>query len=255
MNYFPSKKKIVIYSKRNKLCPYFNRIFNQQYKIYFTQSEADFINKIQNLVTDLGIICCCYGAEEDINKISQMELLNGNLPVLTCSKVLNPEFVRRATISGVSRFLDCTLDLQNNIETINNAIRDSGIVKYIKTCWPDSYKSSYYIQKFVDEIIYSFPKRLHISEYAERLNIDRAWLNKICKQAFKTSPVVLIRKIWVHQALSMMQHTNLDNMEIAMKLNYSEESSMARDFRKEINCCPKEARKLLVEKNPVEIIN
>ncbi len=51
----------------------------------------------------------------------------------------------------------------------------------------------------------------------------------------------------------MMKHTNLDNTEIALQLNYSEETSMARDFRKEIGLSPTEARKRLTSQSPVEL--
>jgi len=52
----------------------------------------------------------------------------------------------------------------------------------------------------------------------------------------------------------MMQHTTLDNMEIALQLDYSEESNMAREFRKELGCCPNDARRRLIEQSPEEIL-
>lgn len=47
-----------------------------------------------------------------------------------------------------------------------------------------------------------------------------------------------------------MQKTTLDNVEIAQQLNYSEESSLARDFRKELGYSPTEARKRLTVQSP-----
>jgi AraC-like DNA-binding protein len=59
-----------------------------------------------------------------------------------------------------------------------------------------------------------------------------------------------MRCIWIHQALRLMQKTTLDNVEIAQQLNYSEESNMARDFRKELGYSPSEARKRLTTQSP-----
>jgi len=52
----------------------------------------------------------------------------------------------------------------------------------------------------------------------------------------------------------MMQHTNLNNIDIAMQLYYSEESSMAREFRKELGYSPNTARKLLTKQAPEELL-
>ncbi len=52
----------------------------------------------------------------------------------------------------------------------------------------------------------------------------------------------------------MMQHTNLDNTEIALQLNYSEESNLARDFRSELGYSPTEARRRLIQHTPEELL-
>jgi AraC-like DNA-binding protein len=51
-----------------------------------------------------------------------------------------------------------------------------------------------------------------------------------------------------------MKYTSLDNTEIALHLNYSEESSLARDFRKEFGFSPNEARQLLAKQTPRELL-
>ena len=63
----------------------------------------------------------------------------------------------------------------------------------------------------------------------------------------------LIRTV-VNQALYLMQHTNFDNSDIAMKLHYSEESSLARDFRKALKCNPDEARQLLTHQTREKLL-
>jgi transcriptional regulator GlxA family with amidase domain len=54
--------------------------------------------------------------------------------------------------------------------------------------------------------------------------------------------------------LNMMKNTNLDNYEIAFQLNYSDESSLARIFRKELGYNPTVARKHLVTRSPEELL-
>jgi AraC-like DNA-binding protein len=91
-------------------------------------------------------------------------------------------------------------------------------------------------------------------EMAKRLGISQRWLQKTCRQAFGKTFKRLMRRIWIHQALRLMEKTTLDNVEIAQQLNYSEESNMARDFRKEFGYSPTEARKRLTVQSPDELL-
>ncbi|NIR69107.1 helix-turn-helix domain-containing protein [candidate division KSB1 bacterium] len=89
---------------------------------------------------------------------------------------------------------------------------------------------------------------------AQTLGISPRWLRTVCRRAFGKSFTQLMRQIRVYQALCFMKHTTLDNWDIAMQLNYSEESNMARDFRKELGYCPSEARIRLSEITPQELL-
>jgi AraC-like DNA-binding protein len=93
-----------------------------------------------------------------------------------------------------------------------------------------------------------------VREFARRLGIDRGWLHKLCKHAFGKSLTALLRHVRVRQALRMMKHTHLDNTDIALQLCYSEESSMAREFRKELGYGLTEACKRLSQRTPEELL-
>jgi AraC-like DNA-binding protein len=138
---------------------------------------------------------------------------------------------------------------------IIDAIRNHGLKEFLNGYFLNGNDISPYICKLIDEIVYNFPHRLNVTESANRLGIDRGWLCKLCKQTCGKSPTSLLRTIWVYQALRMMQHTNLDNLDIALHLNYTERSSMARDFHKELGCSPSEARVLLTNHSPEELLN
>jgi AraC-like DNA-binding protein len=249
-----SKQKIILYSKELPDCPYCYEIFNSEYKTWIAKTEEEFFTKLQTVPADAAILCFCSAREEDVENVLRLDALTGPVPVLTCSKTLNPEFIRKAAQRGAARFLVCDMKIQKIRDIINDAIRDNGLKEYVEERWPDSLESSPYTCKILDEIIHFFPHRMKAEEFAERLGIDRGWLHKICKEAFGIPFTALLRSIWVHQALRMMQHTNLDNIDIALQLDYSEESSMAREFRKELGCCPNEARILLNEQSPEEIL-
>lgn len=93
--------------------------------------------------------------------------------------------------------------------------------------------------------------QMKVSEFAGRLAI---WLHKLCRRAFGKPPTALLRHHRVHQALGMMKHTNLGNTDIALQLCYSEESSVAREFRKELGYGPIEARLRLTQQTPEELL-
>lgn len=248
------KQKLILYSPELTDCPHFSRIFNEEYKIITAQSEGEFIKGIKNLQVDVAIICFCSADENNIESLLRLDVLTGPVPVLTCSKILNPEFVRKAAQRGIERFLVCDMETDKVRDIINDAICDTGLKEYFKSRWQDKLELSPHVSKLIDEIIHLFPHRMKVEELAGRLGIDRGWLHKLCKQTFGRPPSALIRLVWVHQALRMIQHTNLNNVDIALQLNYSEESSMAREFRKELGYNPNTARKQLAEYTPEELL-
>lgn len=248
------KRRLILFSPALPNCPCHNRIFNTQYATFVADTEKEFISKIHTVPADAAVICFCSACEEDIEKVLRLDALTGPLPVLTCSKILNPEFIRKAAQRGASRFITCDMEADKIREIIHDAIGSQGLTEYLESRWPHCLESSPYIRKLIDEIIHAFPHRMRVDGYARRIGIDRGWLYKLCEEAFGIPLTTLLRRVWVHQALRMMQHTNLDNMEIALQLDYSEESSMAREFRKEMGYCPTEARTQLLEKRPEELL-
>lgn len=249
-----SKHRLILFSPELPNCPCHDTIFNSEYETSIASKEEEFFNYIHNDPADAAIICFCSASEEDVENVLRLDALIGPIPVLTCSKILNPEFIRKAARRGASRFITCNMPLEKIRDITRDAIRDTGLREYLESRWPDRLDSSPYIGKLIDQIVHVFPHRMQVRECAIRLGIDRGWLHKLCKEAFCIPLTAFLRRVWVHQAMRMMQHTNLDNMEIALQLNYSEESSMAREFRKELGYSPNEARKRLTERTPEELL-
>lgn len=249
-----SKPQLVIYSQEFSKCPCLQAVFNTEFDAEPAGTAEQFLSKIKRFNPHAAVVCFCSAHEKDAEKLLHLDAISGPLPMLTCSKTLSPDFIAAAAQQGVNHFLCCEWDKTRMATTIFEAIHRGGIKEFLETAHPGSLASSPHLRKIVDEIVRAFPNRLTENEVAQRLGISRSWLQKLCRSAFKLSFHRPLRRAWVYQALRLMQYTNLDNAEIALQLNYSEKSSMARDFRKELLCSPNEARKSLAIHTPKELL-
>lgn len=249
-----SKPKLLLFSQELPNCPCFNTLFNTEFEAQPTESEEAFLESIQRTDIAAAVVCFCSSSEHDAENLLRLDALTGPVPLLTCSKALNLDFVKFAARRGVNLFLRCGMEKRKIHDLIFEAIRRGGLEEFLQSCCPGGLATSPYVRKIVDGIVHSFPHRLHANDMAQNLGIGRRRFQDVCKQAFGISFLQLIRRIWVHQALRMMQHTSLDNTDIALQLNYREESSLARDFRKELGYNPNEARKRLNKDTPEELL-
>ena len=246
--------KLLIYSQHISKCPLHYHIFKKGFTTDFVSSREQFLNKIENFNPDVAVVCLCNAQMDDVEELTLLETLSGPIPLFACCKTLPLEFISNAIQHGNSSFLCCRWANDKIEKNIYDAIRFGGIKEYIEFAFPGSMESSPYINKIITEIIHTFPNRLNEIKIAEKLGISVSWLQKLFRKALKLSFNHFIRRIWVMQALCLMKYTNMDNTEIAFQLNYTEESSLARDFRKELDLNPSEARKQLIIYNPKQLI-
>lgn len=251
MSFEMPKSKIVLFSPDSACCPRHQSILASHYDVRTTRSEDEFTAALSGVRADAAVICLCSGGTQDTEKIRRLHALVGPIPTLICTQTPRLDFVRTAVQCGTQQILICSMHPEQIRYQIDRALRNSGLHEYVEVRWPGSRRQSPLISKFISEVIRSFPQRTDVQSLARRLGIDRGWLYKLCKAAFGLSVVAFMRHIWVHQALHLMQHTNLDNTEIALQLGYSEESSMAREFRKTLGCSPGEVRRRLTD-HPVD---
>ena len=247
--------KLILYSRAIPRCKCYQKIFNHQFSTVITESEDKFLGQVHTITADAAIVCFCSAQERDAEEFLRLESFTGPLPLLSCSEKLNPDFISRMTQRGFQHFLSCRMDVDTIRDIIYETIKHRGLKEFLEIRCTGSVATSPHVQKVVEEIIHAFPNRPREGEIAEKLGFSQRWLQKLCGKAFGVSFRRLMRVIWIHQALRMMQHTNLDNTEIALQLNYSEESSMARDFRKELGYSPSEARQQLTIRSPEELLN
>jgi len=249
-----SNPKLVLYSKELSTCSCYQRIFNHEFEIVTSDTEEEFLSKARELNADVAVLCFCFAEEKDVEELSRLDALTGPLPVLACSKTYNPNFIRLAAQCGVDHFLLCSMDVMKIRQLIFTAFRGTGLRTFLESCCPGSLTSSPYIGKIINEIVKEFPKRLTIKALSQRLGISPRRIQMVCQQAFGKSFTHLMRRILVYQALNIMKNTNLDNSEIALQLNYSDESSLARIFRKELGYNPTTARKYLIALSAEELL-
>lgn len=249
-----SKPKLILYAQKLSACLCYNSLFNHEFEMFITGTEENFLRKIGDVNADVAVLCYCFAKEKDVEELSRLDALTGPLPVVVCSKSYNPNFIRLAAQRGVNHFLLCDMEVDKIRQFILTALRGSGLRSFLEFCCPGCHVSSPYVGKMINEILHAFPHRLTIKELSQRLGITARRLQMVCQQAFGKTFTHLMRRIWVYQALKMMQNTRLDNTEISLQLNYSDETSLARIFRKELGYSPTEARKRLSTYSPEELL-
>lgn len=248
------KPRVILYAEELSNCPCYDLVFEPEFETSIVDMAKEVLNKIRTVAAEAVVICYCAASEPALNYFLHSGALTGRIPLFFCFKTPDPDFIRKAANQGVSHFLFCGTEADKIPTLVSNAADGQVLRDAIQLYWPGCYASSPYVRKLVDEIISAFPHRFEVRELAKRMGIKRRWLQKLCLRTFGMPPTSLIRCIWVHQAMRLMKHSNLDNIDIALQLNYTEESNLARDFRKLLGYSPNEARRRLTQKTPEELI-
>lgn len=248
------RPKIVLFSPDLRRCSCYHGIFQADFEVYSNETQEAFIKNAKDGSADAAVVCFCSVTEQEVDHLLPVLSHAAHLPVLTCTKKLDADFIRLAVQHGADHFLFCAMAAEKIREIIAEAIRRGGLREFLMSCCSSHLSTSPHVRKMIDEVIRAFPHRLHENEMAERLGISRSWLQKLCRQVFGVTFVRLMRRLWIYQALRLMQRTTLDNVEIALQLCYSEESSLARDFRKELGYNPTDARQRLAEQSPEALL-
>ncbi len=109
-------------------------------------------------------------------------------------------------------------------------------------------------KKILDEAINCLPNKLDENYISKKFNISKRWLQQECKKAYNISYKKLFRILRIYYAINLLYKTNLDNTQIAIEVSYTEESSMARDFRVVIGMNPGDVRIMLARMSPKELL-
>ncbi|MEL6254637.1 MAG: helix-turn-helix transcriptional regulator [Bacteroidota bacterium] len=94
-------------------------------------------------------------------------------------------------------------------------------------------------RRMLEQEIYSFQT---VQNYADRLQISRIHLNKLCKKHFSKSPNQLIRERLLAEIKKEIKYSDDDLSQIAYKFNFSAPSHFTRFFKKMMGISPHQYR-------------
>ncbi|HSG98426.1 MAG TPA: AraC family transcriptional regulator [candidate division Zixibacteria bacterium] len=248
------KPKLLLYSQDLLSCPHYDVVFNHEFDILATHREEKFLETVRTEEPDVVVLCSCSSAQRDAESLARLASVAGPLPTLLCTRDYDPSFIGAAARRGIDRFVQCEMAVDDVRSIIFAAIRSARLRPFLQSCCSDETRSTQLVSKLIDEIVHSFPRRLSAVELSQRLGISTRRMQMICRDAFGKTYTQIMRKVWVYHALLMMKSTNLDNAEISFQLGYSEESSLARLFRKELGFSPSEARHRLQSYSPEALV-
>jgi AraC-like DNA-binding protein len=249
-----NKPKLIIYSQQHSDCPFFEIIFKSDFITETVGTLEELLKKIKTFNADAVIVCFCEAREENITELLPLESIPNLVPLIACSRTDSLDLIFATAQNGIDYFICYSQNKTKIVNAINKIIQHGGIKKFFEACYPDSFSFSPYTNKIIKIIVSAFPNRLNENEFARRIGVTPRWFRQLCIHVFKIKFSKLMRRIWIYQALRLMQLTNFDNTEIALLLNYSEEGSMVRDFRKELGYTPTKARKLLTNEKPEDML-
>lgn len=260
-------KKIFIYKHNEVNCKCLLELLSDEYELH-SITPANSLKKTNSLPqhkttvkskimappqADAVIICLNHPDKIETKKQLRITPAASLIPRFCCVKNLNVKLIHQAIDKGFERFITAEMQVEEIKNIINNEIQRTEIIKFFNKRFPGCFERTPYAKKILDIIVEVFPQRINEDEMTVKLNISKKWLQKECKKAFNFGYIKLCRIIRVYKALLLLEKTDFDNTEIALQLNYSEEGSMARDFRKELNITPNEARKKLLAYPPEQL--
>jgi AraC-like DNA-binding protein len=256
------KKKILLCQLHdNCKCSY--SLLKKEFEINLHTSTESFFKALKESNSDAAVVCLNsekslkgedHHFENQVRELTKFESFSGFMPLLSCTKGLNENFIHQAVDKGIRRFLSSDMEIEKITFLINDAIKQNELKKFIETKFPGCFERSSFAKKIIDEIVRKFPKRIYSDEMATKLKITERWLQHQSKKAFGISYKKLFKLIRVFHALRLMEKGDMDNNEISLQLNYTEESNMARDFRIVIGIPPNEARKKLSSNSSSQLI-
>jgi AraC-like DNA-binding protein len=248
------KHVLLLYARDLSMCRSYSRIFDSEFELITTGTERDFLESLRTRMASAAVLCWCSSDDETMNDLERLEAFAGPIPIVVCLATYDPDFIRRAGERGVNHFLLCTMDVGDIRAYIHKTIRSGGLRSFLRACAHTDLDHSPYVSKIIREIVQVFPHRWRVRDLSQKLGISPRRLQMICREAFGKPFTQLTRCIWVYQALKLMQSTELSNGEIALRLDYSEETSFARAFRKELGFNPSEARRRLAHRRPEDLL-
>lgn len=251
---FVAIRGLVRYCRENPGCNLVDGLLGRDFEIRVAGSEAEFSRRVRDTRAEAAVACFCSAREASGDELGRLVAGAGPLPLVACCRTFDPSFVHIAASRGVTHFLLCGMEPKELRRFVLRVMRLGGLRGFLTSRCRDGPRLSPHVTRLIDEIVQAFPRQVPIGDCSRRLGITARRLQAICQDAFGRSYTRLLRQIRVHQALTAMRNTRLDNTQIALWLRYEEGGSLARIFRKELGCSPSEARRRLASTTPEALL-
>lgn len=177
-------------------------------------------------------------------EIAKLNGLAIRLPVIVFSDHWELEAVKHCGKLGVHSVLDCAEGYEKKLSVISSAARFGGFRHLLAEADKPLTALSPRMRKVFESILASFPNVQSVCELSTSLRTHRRCLEREFRKTFGLSYVQFIRVLCMYEGWRLMEYSDLDNSEIALSLQYREETHFARDCRKVFDLNPKQLREL-----------
>ena len=110
----------------------------------------------------------------------------------------------------------------------------------------DKSREEVYFHRFLSSILTNFRDQQYVDYYANELNITPQYLNRITKKIVGETVPKMIENLLFAEARANLLNPSISIKEIADKLNFSDQSSFGKFFKRNASLSPKEYRKMKV---------
>lgn len=163
-------------------------------------------------------------------------------PIFTCHHIdqmeallakLNTNRVLQGTLSGHIKLLSYTYEffslLIDDKVFHTDSVKDSPLSPYIK--------------KAIDYIYANYWHKLHVTDIAEYVGLDRKYLGTLFKKDTKQTPTQFIRSVRVRNAYELLRSSDLTITEISNSVGFSDPFQFSKVMKKALGAPPSELRK------------
>jgi len=152
---------------------------------------------------------------------------------------------------------NCIIDITNQIKRCNHSFQkeliQNSIIRfylelhnaYNKISITDIKQPRHYtiLRNFINLLITHFKEQHNVWFYAQELNITPHYLTKIVKEHTNMTPAKIIDELLYNEARYLLLHSTLSIQEIASKLNFDDQSSFGKFFKRIEHLSPLSFRK------------
>ena len=128
----------------------------------------------------------------------------------------------------------------------------NNLPEFIEELCPECYSTYELAKEIVNVVSDKYPANCSITEtkLAEKLNVTCRWIQKVCAASFHITFTRLKRVLRIYAALNMLLESEQDIFGIAIDLQYTDATNLARDFKIELHLSPTNAQPLLKKTKP-----